>query len=80
MAALNAHAKQLYIDLGFLGESQVGQVGKHLAQLYNTLLEQARERFPEDPLIGTLTPVGDGTHPRVLQALAGQLLLVLGTV
>jgi hypothetical protein len=34
----------------------------------------------EDPLLGTLTPVGGGLAPRVLQALAGQLRLVLGNL
>jgi hypothetical protein len=36
------------------------------------------EGYPEDKLIGTLTPVGEGMHPSVLQALAGQLTIVLG--
>jgi hypothetical protein len=78
MAALNAHAQQLYIDLGLLGESNVSQVGKALSSLYNTLLDEAKSRFPEDKLIEALTPVGDSMHPRVLQALVGQLRLVLG--
>ena len=78
MAQLNAHAMQLYTDLGNLADSGQPEVGKPLANVYNTLLEQAREGFPEDKLIGTLTPVGEGMHPRVLQALVGQLRLVLG--
>jgi hypothetical protein len=78
MAQLNDHAYQLYGDLGHLAESgQVG-VGKPIANVYNTLLEQARDMAPEDRLIGSLTPVGEGMHPRVLQALVGQLRLVLG--
>lgn len=78
MAQLNAHANQLYIDLGHLAESGQPEVGQALADVYNTLLEQAKKGFPEDRLIGTLTPIGEGLHPRVLQALAGQLRLVLG--
>jgi hypothetical protein len=78
MAQLNIHAQQLYTDLGNLAECGQVEVGKLLANVYNTLLEQAREGFPEDKLIGTLTPIGEGLHPRVLQALAGQLTLVLG--
>jgi hypothetical protein len=78
MALLAAHAQQLYTDLGNLAESGQMKVGVPLADVYNTLLEQAKKGFPEDKLIGTLTPVGDGMHPRVLQALVGQLRLVLG--
>jgi hypothetical protein len=78
MAQLHEHAERLYVDLGHLAESGVGKVGDPLAGVYNTLLEQARKKFPEDRLIGTLTPVGEDMHPRVLQALAGQLRLVLG--
>ena len=78
MAQLNEHAHQLYGDLGNLAESGVPEVGKPLADVYNTLLEQAKKQFPQDRLIGTLTPINDGMHPRVLQALAGQLRLVLG--
>jgi hypothetical protein len=78
MAQLNIHANQLYGDLGHLAESGIVEVGRPLADVYNTLLEQAKKGFPEDRLIGTLTPIGEGMHPRVLQALAGQLQLVLG--
>lgn len=77
MAQLTEHVHQLYVDLGSLAESGQREVGQPLANVYNTILERAREKFPEDRLIGTLTPVGDGMHPRVLQALAGQLRLVL---
>jgi hypothetical protein len=79
MAQLNDHAHQLYVDLGHLAESGQVEVGKPIANVYNTLLEQARNASPEDRLIGTLTPVGEGMHPRVLQALVGQLHLVLGS-
>ncbi|HEV7942869.1 MAG TPA: hypothetical protein VGP17_08730 [Solirubrobacteraceae bacterium] len=78
MAQLNIHADQLYVDLGQLAESGLGQVGKPLADVYNELLAQAKTLVPEDKLIGTLTPVGEGMHPRVLQGLVGQLRLVLG--
>lgn len=78
MAQLNVHANQLYIDLGHLAESEQSEVGKPLADVYNTLLGQAKKGFPTDRLVGTLEPVGEGMHPRVLQALAGQLRLVLG--
>jgi hypothetical protein len=78
MAQLHEHALQLYADLGNLAESGAGEVGQPLANVYNTLLEQAKAGFPEDRLIGTLKPVGEGMHPRVLQALVGQLRLVLG--
>lgn len=78
MALLKVHAAQLYTDLGSLAESGESKVGKLLADVYNTLLEQAREGYPEDKVIGTLTPIGEALHPRVLQALAGQLTLVLG--
>jgi hypothetical protein len=78
MAQLNTHAQQLYSDLGNLAESGQPEVGERLANFYNALLEQAKKGFPEDELIETLTPVGDGLHPRVLQALVGQLTLVLG--
>ncbi len=78
MAQLNEHAQRLYIDLGLLAESGAAEVGKPLADVYNTLLEQAKKFFPEDRLIGTLAAVGDAMHPRVLQALTGQLGLVLG--
>lgn len=78
MAPLNSHANQLYIDLGLIAESGGLKVGKPLADVYNALLEQAKEGFPEDRLIGALRPVGDGMHPRVVQALVGQLRLVLG--
>ncbi len=78
MAQLNVHAKQLYTDLGHLAESGEAQVGQPLANLYNALLEQAQKITSDDRLIGALTPIGDGLHPRVVQALAGQLELVLG--
>jgi hypothetical protein len=78
MAQISEHAKRLYDDLGLVAESGVGEVGKPLAGVYNTLLELAKKQFPEDRLIDTLKPVGDGMHPRVLQALTGQLWLVLG--
>jgi hypothetical protein len=78
MAQLNAHAKQLYDDLGSLAESGEAEIGQPLANVYNALLEQAQKISSDDRLIGVLTPVGDGLHPRVVQALAGQLKLVLG--
>lgn len=78
MAQLNEHAHQLYIDLGYLAEGGAKAVGEPLAKVYNELLEQARKGFPEERLIGTLTPVGETMQPRVLQALVGQLRLVLG--
>ena len=78
MARLHEHAQRLYVDLGLLAESGAREVGDPLANVYNTLLEQAKKGFPEDRLMDTLTPVGDGMHPRVLQALTGQLGLVLG--
>ena len=78
MAHLRMHAQQLYADLGNLAESGQPDVGKPIASIYNALLEQAKEGFPEDKLVGTLTPIGDGLHPRVVQALTGQLTLVLG--
>jgi hypothetical protein len=78
MAQLNEHALQLYGDLGHVAEGGETEVGKPLAEVYNTLLELAKKQFPEDRLIDTLKPVGDAMHPRVLQALAGQLRLVLG--
>jgi hypothetical protein len=72
-----AQAVQLYEDLGRLAESSVPQIGA-LAEVYNTLLEQAKKIAPEDPMIGILLPVDCFTHPRELQALVGQLRLVLG--
>src|SRR5665213_915634 len=78
MAQLNEHAQRLYIDVGLLAESGVAEVGKPLAEVYNALLEQAKKGFPNDRLIGTLEPVAEAMHPRVLQALTGQLGLVLG--
>jgi hypothetical protein len=78
MAPLNAHAQQLYEDLGRLAEGEIGRVGQALADVYNTLLSRAKESFPEDALIGVLKPVAESTHPRVVQALAAQLRLVLG--
>jgi len=78
MAQLNAHANQLYIDLGHVAEGDAPEVGKPLADVYNTLLEQAKKGFPTDRLVGTLEPVGEAMHPRVLQALVGQLRLVFG--
>jgi hypothetical protein len=77
MAQLSVHAEQLYGDLGALAES-MREVGQPIADVYNTLLQEAKKGFPEDRLIGTLKPVGDGMHPRMLQALVGQLRLVLG--
>ncbi len=59
-------------------ESGEPKVGGLLAKVYNELLEQAKKGFPEDQLVDTLTPVGEALHPRVLQALTGQLTLVLG--
>lgn len=70
-AQLRIHAQQLYTDLGNLAESGQPEVGNLLANVYNTLLEQAKAGFPEDKLVGTLTPIGEGLHPRVLQALTG---------
>jgi hypothetical protein len=76
-AQLRIHAAQLYTDLGRLADDGASDIGL-LADVYNTLLGQASKGFPEDKMIGTLTPVGEGLHPRVLQALTGQLTLVLG--
>lgn len=78
MAPLNSHANQLYIDLGNIADGGAAEVGEPIAEVYNTLLRQAKEGFPNDRLIGTLEPVAKAMHPRVLQALAGQLRLVLG--
>jgi hypothetical protein len=77
-AQLNAHAKQLYDDLGYLAEGAAAEIGKSIADVYNKLLEQAKAQCPTDRLIGTLEPVDEATHPRVLRALTGQLGLVLG--
>jgi hypothetical protein len=77
MARLNTHAQRLYADLGNLAESGVTEVGEPIADVYNTLLDQAKKSFPEDPLIETLVPATKSVSPRVLQALAGQLELVL---
>jgi hypothetical protein len=78
MPQLNAHANQLYIDLGHLAEGGVLELGEPLADVYNTLLEQAKQRFPKDKLVETLMPVTEAMHPRVAQALVAQLRLVLG--
>ena len=78
MAQLHEHAEQLFEDLGFLADGGLSQAGKPIVNVYNELLKQTRERFPEDPLIDTLTPIGDAIHPRVLRTLVGQLRLVLG--
>jgi hypothetical protein len=78
MARLNEHAQRLYIDLGLLAESGETEIGEPLADVYNTLLELAKKNFPKDQLIETLTPVIKTMHPRRLQALTGQLGLVLG--
>jgi hypothetical protein len=78
MAQLSAHANQLYRDLACLAESGVGEIGEPLADVYNTLLELAKKGSPKDRLVETLMPVTGDMHPRVVQALAGQLGLVLG--
>ncbi len=77
MARLNQHAQRLYTDLGNLADSGEAQVGEAIAEVYNTLLKEAAKGFPNEKLIGTLEPVDKSMHPRVLQALAGQLELVL---
>jgi hypothetical protein len=78
MAQLKTHAQQLYTDLGHLAESGEAEVGEPLADVYNTLLEEAKKNFPTDKLVETLMPITKGLHPRVVQALAGQLTTVLG--
>lgn len=78
MAHLHEHAEQLYGDLGRLADGGVAEVGEPLAVVYNTLLRQAKTDFPTDRLIDVLQPVDKAVAPRVLQALAGQLRLVLG--
>jgi hypothetical protein len=77
MARLNTHAQRLYTDLGNLAESGETTVGEPIAEVYNTLLKEAMKGFPNEKLIDTLEPVDKSMHPRVLQALAGQLELVL---
>jgi hypothetical protein len=77
MARLPEHAKRLYMDLGNLAESGEKQVGEPIAEVYNALLAEAAKAFPNEKLVGTLEPVDKSMHPRVLQALAGQLELVL---
>jgi hypothetical protein len=79
MAQLNAHAQQLYKDLGRLADSGATQVGEPLAAVYNTLLAEAKKRFPQDRMIETLNPVTDSMQPFVVQALTAQLDLVLGS-
>jgi hypothetical protein len=79
MAPLNAHAHQLYTDLGRLADGTAAEVGKPLADVYNKLLEQAQKASPTDEMLATLQPVGAGMKPDVLQALAGQLKLALGS-
>jgi hypothetical protein len=78
MAPLNAHAQQLYTDLGNLAESGTAEVGKPLADVYNKLLAEAQKAAPTDEMLDTLKPVPPNTKPRVLQALTGQLQLTLG--
>lgn len=78
MTQLNQHAGQLYTDLGLLAESGVAEIGQPLANIYNALLENAKKISSDNRLIDALTPVEDGLHPRVVQALVGQLKLVLG--
>jgi len=75
---LNEHAQQLYEDLRFLAEDGVTSIGMPIAEVYNTLLRQAKTQFPTDRVVNTLEPVDDTMHPRVLRALVGQLRLVLG--
>jgi hypothetical protein len=79
VAQLNNHAKALYVDLGRLADSGAKTVGEPLSAVYNTLLEQAKRRFPQDAMIETLNPVTDSMQPFVVQALTAQLALVLGS-
>jgi hypothetical protein len=78
MAQLHKHAQQLYLDLGSLAEHGMTTVGVSIAEVYNTLLQQAKTDFPTDKMIDTLRPVDVQVHPRELQTLTGQLRLVLG--
>jgi hypothetical protein len=78
MAQLHQHAERLYKDLGRLADAGETELGEPLAAVYNTLLERAKTRFPKDQMVETLNPVTDSMHPLVVQALAGQLHLVLG--
>jgi hypothetical protein len=78
MAQLHQHAERLYKDLGRLADSGAKELGEPLAAVYNTLLAQARTRFPQDRMIETLNPVTDSMAPLVVQALTAQLGLVLG--
>ncbi len=78
MAQLNQHAERFAENLGLLAESGVDEIGQPLANVYNALLDEAKKISSDDRLIGVLTHVGDGLHPRVVQALATQLQLVLG--
>jgi len=78
VAQLYEHAKQLYIDLGSLADGDTKEVGKPIADVYNTLLGLAKKQFPTDRVVGVLEPVDEEMHPRVVQALVAQLRLVLG--
>jgi hypothetical protein len=78
MAKLHHHAERLYGDLGLLADGDATTVGEPLADVYNALLTEAKKHCPSDAVAATLVPVTKDMHPRVVQALAGQLRLVLG--
>jgi hypothetical protein len=77
-AQLRAQAHQIYVDLGDLADGGETVVSASLVDVYNALLEQAKERLPDDGVLATLTPIAEAINPRVLRALAGQLVIVLG--
>jgi hypothetical protein len=78
VAKLHSHAERLYGDLGLLADGEARTVGEPLADVYNALLTEAKKHCPGDVVAATLVPVTKDMHPRVVQALAGQLRLVLG--
>lgn len=78
MARLSLHAEWLYADLGKLAESGVAEVGQAVADVYNALLDHAKKKAQTDEMVAILLAVTASEHPRVVQALTGQLRPVLG--
>jgi hypothetical protein len=73
MAPLYAHVEPLYADLGELPAQPGVYVDANIVTLYNQLLDMAKTQLPNDPILASLTPQQNVSHPRELYVLTGQL-------
>jgi hypothetical protein len=77
MASPGDYVEQLYADLGQCADEDVG-ADANMRGLYNALLNEAKEKYPDDIVLKALNPLKpDHLTARTLRVFVGQLRHIL---